>query len=135
MYNNPNQTDREAFLTAFRARLHIFTKPTPEFDALTASDKELADLELPPRPDPQAEPALWEMWERFFRPSVEYRTQLPDLSPFNAERHHREVFQRTSPRQESSNNWAGAYVTPYHGRRFREIYGIWQVPEVTRPLG
>lgn len=135
MYNDQNKGEREAFLAAFRARLDVFTKPRPDFDALTASDEELAALELPPRPDQAAEPALWDMWEKFFRPSVEYRTQLPELSPFNAERHHREAFQRTSPRQESSNNWAGAYVTPHHGRRFREIYGIWQVPEVTQPLG
>src|ERR1700736_4898408 len=46
------------------AGVHTYATPREGFNPLTASDEELASYGFPPRPDKQADPDHYRMWER-----------------------------------------------------------------------
>lgn len=64
--------------------LRVYAPPPREFDALGASDRELARYGLPPRPDPRAQPAVAGLWEQRLRRYQGFEHLEPRLLPPDA---------------------------------------------------
>ena len=112
-------------------RLH----PPPGFDPLTASQAERDQFGLPPKPDPEHEPELYEFWVELFSSPLSF--EEGDFSFVGPQPHnfHRAGAAGVRSRHESSRNWSGTYITPRDGRMFTDVLGSWRVPAVAPPAG
>lgn len=61
--------------------LRVYPPPAQEFDALAASDRDLARHGLPPRPDPRTQPAVAALWEQRLRRYQGFEHLEPKLLP------------------------------------------------------
>jgi hypothetical protein len=110
-------------------RIHI----EPNFDPIHATDQELKDRSLPLRPDPVAEPELYQFWTAMFSPPLTF--QNGDLE-FEADSNFATLGAVPMlPRQQSSRNWSGASITARDGRMLTDVLATWVVPWVTVPAG
>lgn len=107
------------------------------FDPQTATDRQLAAVRLPRRPDAEHEPELRALWDRAMA-----RTQVWIEPEFV---HHENISHgpaQPSARRKAltapaagetisnatSNNWSGAAVFPPQGKPYRFVGGQWTVP-------
>ena len=109
------------------------TLPPTGFDPLGNADDaaRLADYLLPPRPDRSSQARLYALWERMFSAKMTFvaaNLQAPKL----AEPLKRTGIESRSPRRrgrnQTSQNWSGAYLKPTDGNRFAHVAGSWTVP-------
>ena len=100
-------------------RLH----PPPGFDPLTASQAERDQFGLPPKPDPEHEPELYEFRVELFSSPLSF--EEGDFSFVGPQPHnfHRAGAAGVRSRHESSRNWSGTYITPRDGRMFTDVLG------------
>ncbi len=112
--------------------------PEAEFDPATASAEALAAHGLPPRPDPQREPALSAHWRGMFveEPIKFITAELTQNAPLPRDDGFLQgnnfalgggSARRLTARQ-LSRNWAGAVAGAHSGMRFNGIVGSWCVP-------
>jgi hypothetical protein len=122
-------------------RIEEFPTPPVNLDLLKATPDELAEYGLSPRPDPEREPELYEVWASLFVPRPLF--VAAEVALIN------EIF-RTEPRQtsvpsavavsattryETSRNWCGAYIEPSDANMVVQVSGRWAVPDPSPPQG
>ena len=105
--------------------------PPTGFHPLEASQEELKRLGFPKRPDPALQPAEYAFWREMFARSVQFEAFDFDVFPVDTTRSRR--FFSQLPRQQSSLNWSGAYITPRDGTVFWSIWGKFQIPTPNLP--
>jgi hypothetical protein len=110
-------------------------------------NKELAAFWLPTVPDPRLQPDLFDAWVKLFTPPHDGRLSFQQLEIASLlmatdrvlnQRAAAATQGQAAPivyqtREETSENWSGAYVTPYDGIMFTEVQGRWQVPTPAAP--
>jgi hypothetical protein len=117
------------------ARYTGFEAPAENvFNPALKAPEELQRFGLPPRPDPDLQPLLRRVWDRVFDRDIRLLRFEPDRELFNAVRYRilRRALSVLSPAQtraEASSNWSGAYITSNEGKRFLQVWGIWQTPD------
>jgi peptidase A4-like protein len=111
-------------MTQVRFVRFFLQPPDPEgFNPLTATPEELERYGIPPKPDPDRQPALTRFWTEMYSPPLVFVAppiEVPGTSDFKTE---------------SSLNWSGAYITPRNGQQFTEVHAAWEIPHVTVPAG
>jgi hypothetical protein len=112
-----------------------FDIPPESLDLLTATAEQLRAYGVPPRPDPELQPQLNEVWSSFFVPRPIFVpaeiTEIPDrFRPVTAASV--PILLRTT-RYETSRNWCGAYIEPNYDRVFVQVSGRWIVPTPSPP--
>ncbi len=118
-----------------RKRFKAF--PPPEQRTFNPSDRstqELLDLGLPPKPDPERQPLLRQLWDRAFAREVtvvpfEFREDLLQAIRYRMLNRHVDEMPIEETRVESSSNWSGAYITANRDRQLMQIWGVWTAPE------
>lgn len=114
-------------------RFHGFPVPSGLFDPSTAAPSMLRRFGLPPRPDPNRQPFLRQVWNQGFGTPLrlqEFRFH-PDLVEGTLYRpQFRQVDELpiAETRFETSSNWSGAYITANRNRQFLQIWGVWTIP-------
>jgi hypothetical protein len=129
-----------------RRWVHTYPLPPYGFDALTASDRALAEHGLPARPNPRMlGGAPYCFWKRMVGPPVQFRVPTfpeetePRLLLFALHRHGDPLLHRSGPpipgfhHRSNSRNWSGACITPVRPKRFTHVTGAWKVPDPTPP--
>lgn len=130
----PFDGDRRALQDEINRRVHFFDPLPEKFDPLTEPAAALAGFGIPPRPDPDRQPALARFWIEMFSEPLKFVDQdclLVD-EPLLARPQLR--FARKA-RHEASGNWSGAYVTPRDGQQLTEVHASWTVPSIEPPAG
>jgi hypothetical protein len=127
--------------------IHTYAEPPNGFNPVTATDVELATYGFPPRPDQQADPdhyALWERamtaakirWNGELKPQPGKRAMIPAGSSVLPETVHPEV---TGPQRISTANASGVILTnkqkTFNKNSFYEIFTVISVPVVQEPFG
>lgn len=114
-------------------RFHGFPVPSGLFDPSTATPAMLRRFGLPPRPDPNRQPFLRQVWNQGF--GAPLRLQEFHFSPDLVEgTRYRPQFRRADElpvaetRFETSSNWSGAYITANRDKQFLQIWGVWTIP-------
>ncbi|MBV8592294.1 MAG: hypothetical protein JO212_19935 [Acetobacteraceae bacterium] len=110
-----------------------FPVPSGPFDASVASPALLRRYGLPPRPDPDAQPLLRQVWNRGFGAPLtlkEFRFVRADL--VQQTRYQTYEIPVSETRVETSSNWSGAYITANRDKHFLQIWGVWTVPAHVR---
>jgi hypothetical protein len=107
--------------------------PDPDFDPRTALPGEIARRGLPARPDPDAEPELFELWESLFTARLTYHRPDFDFDTGLSRNYLRADPAPAVARRQASRNWSGAYIGPRDGRMFVNLVGVWRVPRVQPP--
>jgi hypothetical protein len=103
--------------------VHFFPQPPEGFNPLTARPEELVCYGIPPKPNPDQQPALTRFWTEMYSPPLAF-VAPPSL----------EVdLPRIRIAREVSRNWSGAYITPRNGQQFTEVHTAWEIPRVTAP--
>lgn len=124
------------FFDEIKRRAHPYPTPPADFDPLKATDAQLDQYGLPPRPDPDKEPELFEFWSRLL--GKPFRAIAIDFSKIE------QNFPPPTNRVggggarglmlvESSRNWSGAYITPEPADKFVYVTGSWYVPTPSLP--
>jgi hypothetical protein len=118
-------------------RVDYYPQPPPGFDPLKASEFELEEFGLPPRPlDNQ--PELFANWHALLSSPLEFVDPALELLRVGYRLDTREspILSSLSgtTRYETSSTWSGAYVTPHHGNMLVEIWARWVIPTPTLPL-
>jgi peptidase A4-like protein len=119
-------------------RIKDFDIPPENLDLITATPEQLQPYGVPPRPDPELQPQLYEAWGSFFVPrptfvladilvTNEFRPQLRRTSVPTA------PFASPSTRYETSRNWSGTYIEPNDDKVFIHVSGKWIVPTPAVP--
>jgi len=104
--------------------------PSPNFNPLTASEKELAANGFPPLPADSHHRQRYErVWERL---KHKFHYVEPTFRA-NREITHGPRHRKTAEGTQSSTNWSGAVVTAPSGQSFKWIEGDWIVPDVDAP--
>src|ERR1700674_1047501 len=104
-------------------RIKDFDIPPENLYLITATPEQLQPYGVPPRPDPELQPQLYEAWGSFFVPrptfvladilvTNEFRPQLRRTSVPTA------PFASPSTRYETSRNWSGTYIEPNDDKVF-----------------
>jgi len=101
-------------------------RPPPDFDPLTAGPGELERYGIPPKPDPDRQPALTRFWTEMYSPLDDGRRLVFVAPPI-------QVPGTSYMKTEASLNWSGAYITPRNGQQFTEVHAAWTIPHVTVP--
>ena len=126
-----------------RARLVLPSASGLPQDPLNASDSELEHFGLPPRPDRELHPGLFDVWHDMLRPPL--RLVAPDFVPHGLAL--RQVahggsgtttlgaISHANGRWGTSRNWSGAVLTAHSRRRFRTVTASWVVPKARLPDG
>jgi hypothetical protein len=118
--------------------------PPRGFDPRAASDDQLRQYFLPPRPDRAVAERAYENWLRAMSGPPVWLTMPPRgdgldakflralfaVSPARSERRLSGV-----PSQEASGNWSGAYVRPRDFSPMSLVQGFWNVPNPDPPPG
>lgn len=124
-------------------RVSVFPDPPPGFDAPTARAEEIAAYGLPPRPGPEAPPAVLRLWDRLVAPPYERVSPLFDVDPAVVHagpgRHPASnsgaLGVAGGSRWGTSRNWAGAVIRARDARRFASVVAAWRVPVPSLPAG
>jgi hypothetical protein len=99
------------------------------FEASLASPALLRRYGLPPRPDPDAQPFLRQVWNRGFgSPLTLKEFQFDQAALVEETRYQAYEIPVSETRVETSANWSGAYITANRDRQFLQIWGVWTVP-------
>jgi peptidase A4-like protein len=107
--------------------------PPPGFDPVgNANDSAKLDYYwLPARPDPRAQPQLYEHWAEMFATPVTHVHPEPyqDGRPLitKPSGHSIKRLRRRSKFQQS-RNWSGAYINAMDAKPFKRVVGRWTVP-------
>jgi hypothetical protein len=130
------------------ATVHTFADAPANFNILAATDEELATYGFPPRPDKEADPNHYRMWERAMQ-AAKIRWH-GDLKPVRSERAENTtaLAQLNSdsgegiaalPATPTSLNWSGVALTKpltkFGSTSFTDIYSTITVPAGTTPWG
>jgi Peptidase A4 family len=108
--------------------------PPRGFDPLKASNEDLVSYAYPRRPPPENEEA-YGIWRAIVSGSLPTREDLylrlgttPDYQlSFNVP--------FSSGREETSRNWSGLVAHSTGNNPFMSVFGLWQVPVVSAPMG
>jgi hypothetical protein len=108
--------------------------PPRGFDPLTASDEDLVTYAYPRRP-PDSNAEAFEIWRAIVSgplPTHESLYLLVGTTPdyqlsFN--------IPFSSGREETSQNWSGLVTHSTDDNPFMSVFGLWQVPAVSAPVG
>jgi hypothetical protein len=116
-----------------KKRFHGFPVPDGLFNPATASQAQLREFGLPPRPDPVAQPLLRQVWNRGFGEPLKLQQFSVDerlIEDTGYRPQIRYVKERpiAETRFEKSLNWSGAYITANRGKEFIQIWGLWTIP-------
>jgi len=121
--------------------VRTYAEPPASFNVLAASDEELALYGFPPRPDKQAEPEHYTMWERAM--SAAKIRWHGDLKSIPSENRERAVINQPGiaandgvspdvPTTPTSLNWSGVVLTKsmtkFGPKSFTDIYSTVTVP-------
>jgi Peptidase A4 family len=114
-----------------------FPVPDGLFDPSTASPALLREYGLPPRPDPNSQPLLRQVWDRGFGAPLtlkEFQFDGGLVEATNYRLHFRQADELpfAETRFETSLNWSGAYIAANRDQQFLQIWGVWRVPENLR---
>jgi len=108
--------------------------PGEDFDALNASDADLARYNLPPRPDGATAPRALLSWKRAMSRPLYFvqgdRSDVTGPAPFGQ---HADNTGSDARVQESSRNWSGAYIRSHGGGKFALVEALWVVPKPFPP--
>jgi hypothetical protein len=108
--------------------------PSEDFDALNASDADLARYNLPPRPDGANAPRALLNWKRAMSGPLSFvqgdRSDVTGPAPFGQ---HADNTGSDARVQESSRNWSGAYIRSNGGGKFALVEALWSVPKPYPP--
>jgi hypothetical protein len=107
--------------------------PPAGFDPLVASPQDLAKFGFPKRPNAKLQPAEHAFWQKLFAPPFQFEAFKFNILP-SILIQSRGFFAQL-PRQQTSLNWSGAYITPRDGTVFSSIWGSFQVPTPNVPPG
>jgi hypothetical protein len=123
--------------------IRTYEVPPPDFDARTASDRELLHHGLPSRPDAATEPQLRALWDRAFsRPhtwitpefiEVEGKVHGPVARPRGVTP---SIARGATPKtvvNATSTNWSGSVAFAPSGNTYRFVLGSWTVPNPYAP--
>jgi hypothetical protein len=102
------------------------------FNPLTATELQLAENDLPQRPDPGKDPDLHQFWTDMFTPPLVFHEG--DLSYSSGSNQGAGGAVALPFRRQSSLNWSGASITPRDGLMFTDVLATWLVPAVSVPL-
>ena len=135
-----------------------FYKVMPEgYDLLGANRKELDCYGIPPRPDSDTEPGLYEFWRRLVSPPFHakrptfhsvYRPPRKKLHPGRPKKSQTygpqslmgeglrdcDFFWSCGGTSQSSLNWSGAIISPPWPKRFILVTAGWKAPKVRAAL-
>ena len=117
-------------------RAHAYPTPPKDLDPLLATDAQLDRFGLPPRPNRETEPELFQFWTRLLgKPFEVIPAEFPkfeddQLPPLNRVGR---GGRRGLHQMETSRNWSGAYIVPEHPEKFVNVTGTWQVPAPSLP--
>jgi hypothetical protein len=92
----------------------VYSQPDRQFDAVSASDEELASAGFPPRPDPDEAPEAYEHWSRMVG-AHHVRIENPDLTMSELQHRVPAYLAKSQPAAEGastllaagSSNWSG----------------------------
>lgn len=108
-----------------------------DFDPLTASDDELAEFWIIPRPDRELQPELYQHWLRLFAPPITFvDPQIQEIRAafqLNTSLARQPTIAAAVSRFATSRNWSGAFVVPTDSTMFVSVSGLWIVPAVSLP--
>jgi hypothetical protein len=123
--------------------IRTYETPSADFDARSASDRELLHYGLPTRPDAAEAPELRDLWDQAFtRPhtwitpefiDVEGKLHGPALKPRGVTP---SVARGAEPKgitNATSSNWSGSVAFAPRGNTYRFVLGQWTVPEPYAP--
>jgi hypothetical protein len=107
---------------------------------LSLPDAELQAYGLPPRPDPEIDRALCDVWFDFFGTKPEFVAVDVEIidDEFQPVTREAQVAPAASvlarSRFEASKNWCGAFIEPSFGTVFTQVSARWVVPVPDVPL-
>lgn len=108
--------------------------PPRGFDPLKATDEDLVEYAYPRRPPPENEEA-YEIWRAIVS------GPLPTHQDFYVKLGTTPDYQLSfnipfsSGREETSQNWSGLVTHSTDDNPFMSVFGLWQVPAVSAPVG
>lgn len=114
-------------------RFEGFPVPNEPFNPSTASPQLLRTYGLPPRPDPDSQPLLRQVWNSGFGRRLKLQAFAVERTLVEDTKYRlfRDRLVDTSfegSRFETSSNWSGAYITANQDRQFLQIWGAWTIP-------
>ena len=118
-----------------RSRVRFASKPVLDFNPLTATQAELRERALPPRPNP-AETVDYESWVEMMSPPLELVENHSVEEAFWLRLDNEHLTNMSSagiPSGESSGNWSGAMMRVPVGGVFHTVHGRWTVPSAKPP--
>src|SRR5215469_12042471 len=127
--------ERENDVPTLVERIAEFPTPPEDLDLLKATADQLQEYGLPPRPDSEREPELFEVWGSLFVPRPRFvaaeATLIADIFRTDLRRTSVSSAAATSSttRYETSRNWCGAYIEPSDARMLVQVSGRWEVPD------
>jgi hypothetical protein len=122
-------------------RTHGFPLPDPPCSDPSQWDPyELMYHGLPLRPDPDGDPGLFRAWMNIFGRELRFLKYSGREMDLNRLRTDVDIPTTSSGplvfsagHFGTSPNWSGAYLDATSGGSFRQIYGQWKVPDLSRP--
>ena len=116
-----------------KKRFHGFPVPDGPFNPATASQEQLREFGLPPRPDPVTQPLLRQIWDRGFGEPLSLQQfsvdeRLVEETGYRPQGGYAKERPMAETRFETSLNWSGAYITANRAKEFVQILGIWTIP-------
>jgi hypothetical protein len=116
-----------------KKRFHGFPVPDGPFNPATASQEQLREFGLPPRPDPVTQPLLRQIWDRGFGEPLSLQQfsvdeRLVEETGYRPQGGYAKEQPIAETRFETSLNWSGAYITANRAKEFVQIWGIWTIP-------
>ena len=118
----------------------IFAGPPAGFDALKATDRELALYGLPPRPDQASKPKEFMLWQRAMGAAKHRAAAKFDVKSFSSTNFKPSKLSGASQTSTGSYNWSGVASTNKNKKwnsktSFDEVVSIFNVPVAQPPFG
>ena len=121
----------------------VFSGPPKGFNPLAATGVELANYGLPQRPDAQADPRAYKLWERAMLAANTRATGVLPQPFSNREMmgaRQRSAAVENTPAEYESNNWSGVASTNKltkwnNSTSFDYVTSLWNVPVSQPPFG
>jgi hypothetical protein len=98
-----------------------------------ADPADLARYGVPPMPDRDTQPELYDFWVDVFSRSLKPVPVTFSYTPKRPGYFGRGGTIPARSRYQSSRNWSGASIMPRDGRMFTQVVGAWKVPSVKAP--
>jgi hypothetical protein len=108
--------------------------PPRNFDPLTASAEDLVRYAYPRRPPPESREAF-EIWRAIVSGPLPPRADMYLLTGNTPDYQLSFNIPFSSGREETSQNWSGLVTHSTDANPFMSVFGLWQVPAVSAPLG